>query len=610
MKKIWKYSIVALAGLSLFACNVKETPEENPSAEGCTYTIAIAGDTRSYLDGDHMTWDEDDQTYNVIGWFATATLYNGSSEEISGFSNIDLSSTPRSFTIHTNAGIDRIDAGKYIYAFYAPYAVTGETKDAAPLSIPTDQNGVINNAMPMVSLPIAVNNAIPSNTNETIGTARFVNLGSVIEYNVYTTDASYASEQVQSVSFAATTPIAGNFTVDLTAVAENAIPAPTGLSEDTVTSTLASATTVGGSKATGIKVYQVVAPGTFSGIVTVTTDAAVYTYPVSSKEFNRGKIKPLNVDLASANATRVSNIEALLTAHQWVLSSVTCGGSDVTHSAGDKMTLNADHSFTFDCSGHDDKVWDYYYDGMWYNPNFSNWGADYWEGQTLEWSVLGNNLCFTARAYPLVIVDACFANALSYEIATLNDSSLVLNHDGDGGNFTIAFTAAGSTPTPTVYHHNFVQGDWGIGSNPSHADYYLDWDMTNPDVLDGASWEWTISNNNNDQYWSTGYFEYVDWPALQVGHYQSKISDYTLSSNSFSGTITRVALNFEVDGSMSMDVSCTVGGNSFGTPVTITAGTATFNGSASGEVVITLHSTDQTPAWLYSIEVEYGTTPI
>ena len=132
--------------------------------------------------------------------------------------------------------------------------------------------------------------------------------------------------------------------------------------------------------------------------------------------------------------------------------------------------------------------------------------------------------------------------------------------------------------------------------------------MTNPDILDGASWTWSITNNGNSKYWATGYFEFVDWPALQIGHYNSYISDYILSSDSFSGTITKVSLSFEVDGAI--DVSCTVGGNSFGTPITgFTAGTATFTGSASGEIRIILHSGVQTPAWLYSIEVD-GPTPI
>ena len=119
MKQIGYYGIVALAGLSLLACNKgQDTPfeEEKTSAEGRSYTIAIAPDTKSYLDGDHMTWDDDDAIYAVIGWFATATEYDGPQVEVSGLSRINLDANPRTFTVRTELG--SIDAGQYIYAYY------------------------------------------------------------------------------------------------------------------------------------------------------------------------------------------------------------------------------------------------------------------------------------------------------------------------------------------------------------------------------------------------------------------------------------------------------------------------------------------------------------
>lgn len=468
MKQIWNYMIVALAGLSLLACNKgQDTPfeEEKTLVEGRSYTIAIAPETKSYLDGDHITWDEDDAEYTVIGWFATATEYNGHEVGVSGFSRINLNANPRTFTVSTPAG--DIYAGEYIYAYYAPYAVDNESKTAAQLSILTEQQGLLKNSMPMVSLPISVENKITINTNEAIGTARFVNLGAVIEYNVFTSDDTFADENIVGINFEATTPIAGNFTVDLTQVSEEAIPSPSGLTENSVYSELDVPVTVGSSKDDGVKVYQVIAPGTVSGTITVYTDAASYQYTIDSKDFNRGKIRPLNVDLASANAVRLEN----------------------------------------------------------------------------------------------------------------------------------------------PYRHTFTCGDWGIGADPTKhpdGDYYLDWGMTNPDVLDGATWTWTITNNENLDYWATGYFEFVNWPALMIGHYNSMISDYILSSDSFSGTITKVSLCFEVDGEATIDVSCTVGGNSFGTPITdFVSGTATFTGRETGAIAITLHSTDHTPAWLYHVVVEY-----
>ena len=191
MKSIWKLTIIAFAGLSLFACNKEiEQPENKiPSGETYTYTIAIDDGTKSYLDGDHIAWDDDDAYYSVIGWFATGT-YNSYPVETSGRSSVDIYSTPRNFTINSDY---KIEIGSNIYAYYRNssdclsdrYSTVMGSKDAAPLSIPVTQSGVINNAMPMVSLPIPVTSPIDKYTYETIGAARFVNLGAVIQYNIY-----------------------------------------------------------------------------------------------------------------------------------------------------------------------------------------------------------------------------------------------------------------------------------------------------------------------------------------------------------------------------------------------------------------------------------------
>lgn len=605
MKHTLKYMIVALAGLSLLACNKKEeiVPDEKPAGK-YTYTIAVAGDTKSHISGDHMTWDDGD----MIGWFINNNAFD--------CSEIDEEATPCTFEVSSATALP---ANSMVYAFapcYSLYYESTPTKTAAPLSIPVSQSGTISDAMPMVSVPIEIADPVAASTDKPIAEAKFINLGAVIEYNIYTTNASYNAEKVQSVTFTSGSNIAGDFTVNLTTVAENNIPAPSGLTEKEVTSTLATATTVGASKAAGIKVYQVVAPGSYTGTVTVATDKAIYRYTFNeAKTFGRATIKVLNADLnrgvrtpnpyehwfsegdfdittaenyvtihedtfdgitwtlnfvscnggdrmfqwtgsegwarnaiqcgynnggatrevtlstdgfpgvitklavyylinddqddvtasatvgGSAFGTSVAHVneawkaeftgsatgeivlritatttrfpvrikgmyveydpdgqvtptpdpdptvEELLTANQWVLSSVVRAGTDVTQTAGNKITFNANHSFTFDCTANSGKVWDYYYEGGVVDPDWSNWNeGSYWEGYTLEWSVSNsgntNNLNFTTRAYPLVVVDNVINFAMSYEILTLTESSLVLHHDGDGGNFTITFSAA------------------------------------------------------------------------------------------------------------------------------------------------------------------------
>ena len=346
MKKI-TYMMVALAGLSLIACNKEQQNNPEPVVNEYTYTIAVDANTKAYLDGDHMTWQSGDQ----IGWFT----------DKAGSSEINMATNPRRFQVNSTAAMA---AGAKIYA-YAPYTTAG-TVDAAPLSIPTTQDGIISDAMPMVSLPIALADDMAADTNTPVGQASFLGLGAVIEYNVYTTEAAYGTEKVQSVQFASTSNIAGDFTVNLTTVAEDAIPTPTGLDQKTVTSTLATATTVGADKEHGIKVYQVVAPGTWSGTITVTTNMAIYTYAIVDKIFTRGKIKPLNVNLASGNATRLakSTIESQLKSTTWVLKDVKEDGTSITSAIGNKLTFT-DGGMAFNCSANGGKTFDHTIAGGW-----------------------------------------------------------------------------------------------------------------------------------------------------------------------------------------------------------------------------------------------------
>ena len=67
MKQIIKTMIVVLAGLSTLACNKvqEQAPAEDkaPASDEFTYTIAVDGETKAYLNSDHMTW----QSGDVIG---------------------------------------------------------------------------------------------------------------------------------------------------------------------------------------------------------------------------------------------------------------------------------------------------------------------------------------------------------------------------------------------------------------------------------------------------------------------------------------------------------------------------------------------------------------
>lgn len=600
MKTNLKYTILALAGLSLYACNseVEPLPEiQTPVAS--TYTIAIAGDTKSYIDTDHMTWEAGDQ----IGWFT----------DKAGSSEINMDTDPRSFQVSSDAALE---AGSVIYA-YAPYAEGEQSATAAPLSIPAWQDDVMTDAMPMVSLPVEVSADLTAGAP--VAEARFVNLGAVIRYNLYTTDEAYASERVKSVTFTSDSNIAGDFTVDLTAVSADALPEVSGLECNSVTSTLAEAAVVGASVDEGTEVYQVIAPGTWSGTVTIVTDLATYEYTVDGKEFSRNTIKTLNVDLASVNAVRTSflpafdQIESLLTAVQWELKAVLEVGNEVESSLGNKVKFNKDHSLAFDCSANGGLTFDHFWEGAliepyaYYEEVTDPMSWDIWEGDNGE-------VCLGIwSGYLLVWVQEDIW-AGYYRITKLTETSMTVETTASWGDtWTLVFEAAGTVDEPDTtspdcpYWYEFADGDFGIGPafdwGGWYDGYYYDM-LTTPYVLGGASWAIT----------DAGFFEWAGtegWQkGIQLGTGGMAISSFKLSSSSFPGEITSVTLGYNsgiADGE-SLVVSCTVGGEPFGSAVAHSDGDyeAVFTGNASGEIEITLNSAVNGAVYLYYLYIEYN----
>lgn len=611
MKHIWKYMIVALAGLSLLACNKKEeiVPQDDktPTAKEFTYTIAVAGDTKSNMvtGENHMSWQEGD----LIGWY----INNGDPD----CSEIDLTDTPYSFAVESSSPLPA-NSTVYAYApFYTDYFSSNPVKTAVPLSIPVNQRADIADCMPMVSVPIVIADPLAASEDKPIAEAKFLNLGAVIEYNIYTTNASYNTEKVQSVKFTSNSNIAGDFSVNLTTVAENNIPAPSGLTEKEVTSTLATATTVGASKAAGIKVYQVVAPGTYSGTVTVTTDGAIYEYPVTTpgKVFDRATIKTLNVDLASANATRTSMVDILLAAHQWELKDVKESGGSVTTATGNKLTLNANHTMAFDCSANSGETFDHTWEGAPISP------SAYGEISNMRWSTStsgGKDYLTVTNGYLLVFTQSSMTG--TYEIKELTASNftaeITLHWDWGDDTWTLLFDAVDNTPVdPTPpslacpYWHDFANGDWGIGPAfdwGGWTDGYYYSMLTTPATLDGASWG--ISE--------VGYYEWAGTQAesgwrhgIQLGTEKMTVSSLKLTSSSFHGEITKVTLGYNsgIADNSSLTVSCKVGGAAFGSAVAHGDGDyeAVFTGSATGEIEITVNSTVNGAVYLYYVAVEY-----
>jgi len=433
MKHIQYLAFVAMATIALASCRQEEKPSVTPKPEGpYTYVLAIDGATKAVFEEDHMAWEDGD----MIGWFT----------DKAGSSEVDMNTDPRSFVVSSTAPLA---AGSTIYA-YAPYQDGELDITAAPFSIPVTQDGsTISSCMPLAAIPVVIGENLAAGDTP-IASAQFINLGALVRYNVYSSDTEFAAETVESVAFTANSPIAGDFTMDLTALDINAVEQGTlpdpyaALTESTVISVLSTPAAVGGAKENGVKLYQVIAPGSFSGTITVTTDKAVYTYTLASAlDFERGHLQPINLDLGSSKATRISMVEYLLTSRSWKLTGVKEVGNSVTTSVGNILTLNSDGTMAFDCTANNGQTYDHTWVGGLIGPD------DYGNVSDMGWSLSnesGTDFITVTDGYLLVFAQSDMTGV--YEIKELSETKLTVDIETWGEVWTLQFDAVEDTPTP------------------------------------------------------------------------------------------------------------------------------------------------------------------
>lgn len=319
MKKVFFLISVAatVAALSVSCKKAEEaidqekenTPivEEVSGPETLTFAIAGNSETKTVLGESagkkFAAWEEGDR----IGSITTKT---------NGYSTVNVSSSPVTFSIYSKGGFT---AGNTINVWY-PYTTTQTDAANVTLSIPTTQEQYGSSfelsAMPMVAEQITVTDAMVSATDNTsVDEINFYYLGSLIDFKVFASS-DYTTERVLSVTFNASSAIAGEFSKDLTSVdADNVSTLGiSGLSETSVTTNLYPFSTVGSSKETSLDAYMVVAPGSYTGTVVVVTDAATYTWTISSPiDFNRAEIKSLGLQLDKISAAREAHVKGSFT---------------------------------------------------------------------------------------------------------------------------------------------------------------------------------------------------------------------------------------------------------------------------------------------------------
>jgi len=268
----------------LFSCTEKEqeVPVENKIYE---YRFELAGDdTRAYLNDEGVFWELNDH----VGLFTPT-------ESLEAAVNTDAS--PKTIDVQSSTSLA---VGTKVYAYY-PYVEGNTSVSASKVLFPAEQSGGSISAMPLAGIPAEV-----VTEGEYNGVIRFLNLGSVIDFRVFSS--THNNETVESITLEATEGhVAGTAAIDLTGVSWNATDETADIPELTwadgegaSTVTLTQSAPVAANKDEAIadgNLYMVIAPGTYSGAITVTTDAARYTFPFVEKTFALNGLKRFNLNL-------------------------------------------------------------------------------------------------------------------------------------------------------------------------------------------------------------------------------------------------------------------------------------------------------------------------
>ena len=274
MKNSLKNYLIIGAGLFfIFACS-KEKEIDNVDAQPdkavYVYTFGIGSaeapdvDTKSILQSDanglYMAWESNDKL-NSWAYSTVANKYSYNNE-----SSVNTSDNPVTFQITSYRALNK---GDMVYCKF-PYADgSGTSPKAVSMTIASSQtqNGTVFNtsSMPMVSLPFEMPTGVAAQSNAKAGNVLFYNVGSIIEFDIFSPTGLYADETIESVQFTSANAIAGNFTMDLTAISESD-PSTLdidGYSVKGVTTNIEGALSVGTAtnKDNATKVYMVIAPG-------------------------------------------------------------------------------------------------------------------------------------------------------------------------------------------------------------------------------------------------------------------------------------------------------------------------------------------------------------
>lgn len=295
MKRILKAVFLIGALAATFGCQ-KEQPVQERKDGSYEYRFAIKdietkadADTKAVIGDSNVEWESTD----IIGVFIGST-HNSA--------QMDVSKNPVMAVLKSSSAIP---AGTKAYAYY-PYDESNDDNGVVKITVSDSQNGSSVSAMPLAGIPFTVQEEISANASEGNGAIQFLNLGSLINFKIFSENSEYQNETIQSVEFSAdnNATIAGSGYIDLTRVdASNASTLSLEFLDnaDKKSSVLVNQSlAVASSKAGATPIKMVILPGQYSGTLTVTTDVASYSIAVPQFTFNRSGSRTFNLDLKNA----------------------------------------------------------------------------------------------------------------------------------------------------------------------------------------------------------------------------------------------------------------------------------------------------------------------
>ena len=272
MKKITLSIIWALALVAMVS-GCEKTPENNSGSTG--------GETPS-----EYWWH-----FNVKNADAAQALGVFVRDFEGGITNGQFhldASTGASFEIKTDYPLT---TGGKIYA-YAPYNAESTDHKAVKMSIPEEQTAG-EAVMPRASVPLVLADPKPDSTI----TIQMLDLASTISLKVYSTKDT--GEKIASVSFTSETPLAGAFSFNIKGIEAGlaSTMALSGLTGKTVK--VDAGVSVGTDADAAQAIPMVLAPGSYTGIITVVTDKDQYGIVVEDPVvLARAAVVPLTVRIA------------------------------------------------------------------------------------------------------------------------------------------------------------------------------------------------------------------------------------------------------------------------------------------------------------------------